>query len=174
MSRENIDFILTRRSCRDFSPKPLKEGDLELLIEALRKAPSAGNLQPWFFYVVSNESKKRELVKAAYGQSFIADASLVFVVCVNPEASGKYYGNRGKTLYCIQDTAAAVENLLLAATALGYGSCWVGAFSEDKAREVLNIPEHLRPVAIIPVGVGSFSEPPTPRKAIAETFRFIK
>ena len=174
MSREKIDFILNRRSCRDFSSKPLKEGDLEILIEALRKAPSAGNVQPWFFYIMANESVKSDLAKAAYGQSFIADAAVVFVVRANPEASGKHYGERGETLYCIQDTAAAVENLLLAATALGYGSCWIGAFSEDKAREVLKIPTHLRPVAIVPVGQGSFTEPTTTRKPVSETFSFIK
>ena len=174
VSREKIDFILNRRSCRDFFPEPLKEGDLQLLLECLRKAPSAGNLQPWFFYVVFNESKKRELAKAAYGQSFIASASVVFVVCAEPEASAKYYGNRGKTLYCIQDTAAAVENLLLSATALGYGSCWIGAFDKDKASMVLDIPGNLMPVAIVPVGYGSFTEPPTSRKPIDKTFAFIK
>ena len=174
MSREKIGFILNRRSCRDFSSKPLKEGDVEILIEALRKAPSAGNIQPWFFYVVTNETVKSELVKAAYGQSFIADAPVVFVVCADPQASGKCYGNRGETLYCIQDTAAAVENLLLAATSLGYGSCWIGAFNEDKARKALNIPENLWPVGIVPVGYGKLSGQPTPRKPVSETFSFIK
>ena len=73
-----------------------------------------------------------------------------------------------------EKAAAAVENLLLAATALGYGSCWIGAFNEDKARKALNIPENLWPVGIVPVGYGKLSGQPTPRKPVSETFSFIK
>ena len=62
------------------------------------------------------------------------------------------FGSRGEHLYCIQDTAAAIQNLLLAVVALGLGACWVGAFEENRVREVLNIPKELRPIAIIPVG----------------------
>jgi nitroreductase len=62
------------------------------------------------------------------------------------------YGYRGKTLYCIQDTAAATQNILLTAYSLGLGTCWIGAFNEDEAKRALNAPEGIRPVAIIPVG----------------------
>jgi nitroreductase len=172
--REKLDFILKRHSCREFLPKPLRGGDLELLMEALRWAPSAGNCQPWVFYIVTNDAVKQGLVEAAYGQSFLADAAVIFVVCVYPEASACVYGDRGRTLYCLQDTAAAVENLLLAATTLGYGSCWIGAFSEKKAREVLDVPAHLRPVAIVPVGPGAPVTRFPSRKPVSEIFEFIK
>jgi len=170
---KNIDFILKRRSCRDFSGEPLREGDLEILLEALRRAPSAGNIQPWFFYVVKNKTIKKGLAQAAHGQNFLAKAPVVFVVCAIPRISATSYGERGRTLFCIQDTAAAVENLLIATTALGYGSCWVGAFDEEKAKKALNIPEHLRPVAIVPVGPGSISQDDPTRRQISEISAII-
>ncbi len=174
MAKEKIDFIFDRHSCREFKSDPLREGDLELLTEAMRWAPSAGNIQPWFFYVVTNEDIKRRLANAAFGQSFLARAPVVFVVCAEPEASAAYYGERGRSLYCIQDTAAAVENLLLAATSLGYGSCWIGAFSEGAARGALDIPNHLRPVALVPVGIGRSAGKSPPRYPKSEIFKFVK
>lgn len=170
---KDINFILRRRSCRDFSGESLEEEDLELLMEALQSAPSAGNAQPWFFYVVKNNFIKKELAMAAYGQNFLIRAPVVFVVCTIPRISSSTYGKRGETLYCIQDTAAAAENLLLAATALGYGSCWIGAFDEKKAKDILNIPEHLRPVAIVPVGPGSFTQDGPKRRNISEISAII-
>jgi len=149
-----LTAILSRKSCRSFTGEPLREGDLERLLEAMRWAPSAGNCQPWRFYVVRDPGVKRALVSAAWGQGFIAEAPVVFVVCAEPDLSGARYGGRGRSLYCIQDTAAAVENLLIAATAMGYGSCWVGAFDEGAVRTALKLPEGLRPVAIVPVGPG--------------------
>ena len=173
MSIKALEFILNRQSCRDFQTESLKDGDLEQLMESLRWAPSAGNCQPWYFYVVTNQEKKVELSRAAYGQSFIADAPVVFVICANAEESARGYGNRGHTLYCLQDTAAATENLLLAATALGYGSCWIGAFDEGAASEVLDVPRHLRPVAMVPVGHPRFMESRTSRKSVKKVFEFI-
>ena len=152
----------------------MKVGHLELLMEAMRWAPSGGNMQPWFFYVVTNEKAKSGLAKAAYGQSFLANAPVVFVVCADPEETARRYGERGRRLYSLQDTAASVENLLLAAVALGYGSCWVGAFDEEEVRAVLEIPEHLSPVAIVPVGPGHLSHQKTDRKPTKSIFQFVK
>ena len=173
MSVTSIDFILNRQSCRDFQSDPLKEGDLEQLMESLRWAPSAGNCQPWYFLVVTNQKRKDELSRAAYGQSFIADAPVVFVICANAGESARGYGERGRSLYCLQDTAAATENLLIAATALGYGSCWIGAFDEAAASAVLDVPQHLRPVAMVPVGYARSLGARTNRKSVKNTFKFI-
>jgi nitroreductase len=152
---ESIAYILNRHSCRNFRAAPLRESDLQLLLEAARWAPSAGNVQPWFFYAVLQRNLKLKLAAAALGQDFLAEAAVVFVVCADAQESALTYGERGRTLYCLQDTAAASENLLLAATALGYGSCWVGAFDERAATRVLGIPANLRPVALIAVGPGA-------------------
>ncbi|MCL6560259.1 MAG: nitroreductase family protein [Firmicutes bacterium] len=82
----------------------------------------------------------------------MAEAPVVVVVCAEPSRSAQYYGERGRHLYCLQDTAAATQNMLLAATAYGLGSCWVGAFDENQVRDCLGIPPERRPVALIPLG----------------------
>jgi len=172
--RETIRYVLERHSVRDFLRKPVEPEDVEILMEALRWAPSAGNMQPWFFYVVTNAEVKAGLAAAAYGQEFVAEAALVFVVCAEPERSAATYGSRGRELYCYQDTAAAVENLLVVANMLGYGACWVGAFNEKAARKVLDIPKELRPVAIVPVGPGRPVRHFPGRRAASKVFKIIE
>jgi len=174
MNEKTIENILQRHSCREFTGGQLPEKHLKTLMECLRWAPSAGNLQPWFFYVVESQPAKEALARAAFGQDFIADATVVFVVCAESEASAAIYGERGRTLYCLQDTAAAVENLLLAATALGYGSCWIGAFDEESARQALDIPRRLRPVALVPLGPARPIVRFPDRKATSELFKSVK
>lgn len=173
MSHETLECILKRRSCRHFTGEPLKQGDLERLMEVARWAPSAGNRQPWFFYVVHNEQIKHILVEAALGQGFIAQAPVVFVACMEPETSATRYGVRGRTLYAIQDVAAAVENLIIAATSLGYGSCWVGAFDEDAVRRALHVPNFRKPVALLPVGSGVFDSERTERRPSDRIFEIV-
>ncbi len=149
---ENLKPIFTRRSCRSFRKDPVPEEHIEILFQALRWAPSGGNRQPWHFYQVRNMDIIKKLAEAAGSQTFITGAPLLFVICTIPEKSAARYGERGRSLYCLQDTAAAVENLLLAATALDYGTCWIGAFDESRVSEILKIPDDLRPVAMVPVG----------------------
>jgi len=105
--------------------------------------------------LVESREGKHKLSEAAYGQTFLLQAPIVFVICAVPEESGARYGTRGTTLYCYQDTAAMVQNILLAATDLGLGSCWVGAFDEESVVRILSIPEGWRPVAMVPVGYPS-------------------
>ncbi len=147
-----FDAIKGRRSVRAFKPAPISEKDLEKILDAGRLAPSAGNCQPLELIVVRDETVKQKLVHAARGQSFVGEAPIVVVVCANvPQSSGRY-GRRGVELYCIQDTAAAIQNILLSAYALGYGTCWVGAFDEEAAARAIKTPPDVRPVAIIPIG----------------------
>lgn len=152
MTKDVISAIEERRSVRRFKPDPIPAATIGRLLEAARRAPSAGNLQPWHFTVVLNEGLRRDLAEAAHGQSFVADSPVCIVVSAEPERSAARYGERGRSLYCLQDTAAAAENLLLAATAYGLGSCWVGAFDEEAVRRVLGLAKGLRPVAIIALG----------------------
>ena len=154
--------IQDRRSVRVYTDEEVSQEDIEKLIDAARWAPSAGNIQPWEFVVVRDEDVKRGLSIAALDQLFIEQAPVVIVVCANESRSEWGYGERGKTLYCLQDTAAATQNLLLAAHAKGLGACWVGAFYEQEVRKVLDIPMGVRPVAIVPVGYPA--ETPTPRQ----------
>jgi nitroreductase len=156
-----LEAIKGRRSIRAFKSQNIPEEIVEKLIEAARWAPSAGNIQPWEFVVVRKPETKRRLAEAALGQTFIEEAPVVIVVCANENRSMQGYGMRGKTLYCIQDAAAATQNILLTAYSLGLGACWVGAFKEEEAKEILRVPSGVRPLVIIPVGYPD--EAPTPR-----------
>ncbi len=147
-----FEAIRGRRSVRAFKPEPVPDEDLRRILEAAIMAPSAGNLQPWEFVIVRDEERKRRLARAALGQMFIAEAPVVIVVGANVDRSSWRYGERGEKLYCIQDTAAAIMNLLLAAYALGYGTCWIGAFSDHEVAKIVGFPENVRPVAVIPMG----------------------
>lgn len=162
------DSISERRSVRAFTDREITDEEAELLVEAACLAPSAGNLQPWEFIVVRDQGVKRRLVDAAHGQSFIFTAPVVFVVCAVPGRSAPRYGSRGRELYCLQDTAAAVQNLLLTARANGLGGCWVGAFDERRAGEALGLPEGVRPVAIVPVGHPAESPSRRPRRPVRQ------
>jgi nitroreductase len=141
-----------RHSVRSFEAAEVPAAAVDRLLEAAIRAPSAGNRQPWHFYVVRDPAARQGLAAAAYGQRFISEAPVVIVVCADAEQSAGRYGQRGRELYCLQDTAAATEHILLAAVALGLGGCWVGAFDEHEAARVLNLPRHHRPVAIVPIG----------------------
>ncbi len=144
--------IRERRSIRSFRPDPIPEESIHRILIAAQRAPSAGNKQPWFFYVVRNAEMRKALAHAAHDQDFIAQAPALIVVCAEPARSASRYGMRGEKLYAIQDTAAAVENMLLTITELGLGSCWIGAFDEDGVIDALSLPSSFRPVALLPVG----------------------
>lgn len=148
---EILKVIKERRSIRAFKNTPIKEEIVDMLIEAILWAPSAGNLQSRFFYLVFNQKLKEELAKAALDQDFIAEAPLVVVLCGDLNIE-KRYGKRGKEFYMIQDVAASVQNLLLVAHSLGLGSVWVGAFEEEGVRKLSDIPKHLVPLVIVPIG----------------------
>lgn len=158
-----FEAIRGRRSIRRFTGESVDEDDLRKILESATAAPSAGNLQPWEFVVVKDQATKDKLARAAYGQSFVAEAPVVIVVCANVPRTSSHYGSRGANLYCIQDTAAATQNILLAAYALGYGTCWVGAFNESQAAEAIKAPEGVRPLAIIPIGRPAEMPAPPPR-----------
>jgi nitroreductase len=158
-----FEAIMRRRSVRAYTNEEVSEEEVKKLTEAARWAPSAGNIQPLELIIVKNAKTKRRLAEAALHQTFIEEAPVVIVVCANVAQSSRGYGSRGANLYCLQDTAAATENMLLAATALGLATCWVGAFEEDEAAKVINAPKGVRPVAIIPVGHGT-EKPTAPQK----------
>ncbi len=152
MNEECLAAILSRGSVRKFTDDSVPENDLERILKAGISAPSAGNRQPWRVVVVQNDSTRNRLSRAAYDQEFIAEAPVVLVICAVPHESAERYRERGRTLYVLQDTAALAQNTLLAAHIMGYGACWIGAFDEGLVREVVNVPDDMRPVAIIPIG----------------------
>jgi nitroreductase len=167
-----LEAVKGRRSIRAFESQDVPAEIVEKLIDAARWAPSAGNIQPWEFIIVRKPKIKRRLVEAALDQVFIEEAPVVIVVCANEVRSSQGYGVRGETLYCIQDTAAAIQNIHLTAHSLGLGTCWVGAFREEEAREILKIPHGIRPVAIIPIGCPAEAPTPRRRKPLSEIVHY--
>ena len=151
-----MDFwqvIEDRHSVRDFEPDTdVSQEEVERLLAAAIRAPSAGNRQAWHFYVVRDAELRWELAAAAGDQEFVGRAPVVIVVCADPEQSAGRYRERGRDLYCLQDTAAGTEHILLAAVALGLGGCWVGDFDEQRAAQILDLPRRHRPVAMLPIG----------------------
>jgi nitroreductase len=156
-----LDVIRRRRSIRKYRPSEIPREHLLEILEAGRLAPSAGNRQPWRFIVVRDPDQRRRLAEAARGQMFIADAAAVLVAIADPEASPRW---------CEKDVMIAMENMVLAATELGYGSCYVGAFEEEGVKSLLKIPDGLRVVALLPIGVPDEAPPQRPRKGLNEVF----
>jgi len=140
-----------RRSIRSFKSKELTDQEIEEALRMANLAPSAGNLQARDFIVVKDEGTRNALSAAALSQNSLSEAPVVIVFCANLKRIG-HYGERGRTLYCLQDTAAAVENMLLYLHGRGFGGVWIGAFDESKVRKILHIPDEARPVALVPIG----------------------
>ena len=167
-----IECIKHRRSIRSFLPKPVSHELVETIIQSATWAPSAGNWQPWRFIVVMREDLRKGLEIAASDQDFIAEAPVVIVVCAEPGRAENTYGNRARELYCLQDTAAAIMNLSLAAHAHDLGTCWVGDFDENAVRHLLQIGEQFRPIALVPVGYPNESPNPRWRRPLSEVIEF--
>lgn len=147
---------------RSFSEKEVPEYIIYDIILHAHLAPSAGNLQARDFIIVNDPEIKQTLCKAALHQEFLMDAPVDIVVCANLNRI-KHYGKRGRELYCIQDSAAAVDHILLLAVEYGLATCWVGAFNESEVKNILNLPGHIVPIAIIPLGYPNGMIEPTPR-----------
>ncbi len=160
-----LKLIKCRRSVRRFSSLDVEKHQIDLILDAAKWAPSAGNLQARDFILIKDIKQKRKIASAALNQNFIIAAPVVIVACANRMKSSKRYGFRGESLYCIQDTTASIQNMLLTIHSMGLSSCWVGAFDEKQIKDILKMPEDACPIAIIPVGY-SDENPQTPTRSI--------
>jgi nitroreductase len=147
-----IECIATRRSIRRFLNTQIDQEKQMTIVEAGSRAPSAGNVQDWRFVVVDDKDLMKKICEHSMGQDSIYNAAFLVVVCADPEITERHYGLRGERLYTIQNCSAAIQNMLLAAHALGIGGVWIGAFDEIKLKFLLNIPESVRPQAILAFG----------------------
>jgi nitroreductase len=163
-----FEAVKTRHSVRAFQKKPVEEEKIRRIIEAINLAPSAGDLQAYEVIVVKDPMLKEKLARASLGQSFVSEAPVCFVFVTYPERSSKKYGRRGSELYCIQDASIATTYAMLAATALGLSSTWVGAFDEDAAARAVGATRGKRPVAMLPVGYAAESPESTPRRPVSD------
>ncbi|MDA8338706.1 MAG: nitroreductase family protein [Nitrospiraceae bacterium] len=166
-----LKIIKDRRSIRNFQKKDIPDEIIKKLVDALIWAPSAGNLQSRKFYFVRDEKTKRDIAVAALNQNFIAEAPLVVVGCADRRIENRY-GDRGVNLYSIQDVACSIMNMMLTAWENGLGSVWAGAFRESDVFEILDMPNNLRPVAIVPVGYPSRIPSAPPRVSAKEAVEF--
>lgn len=160
-----------RKSCRSFSDTPVSEEELQTILRAAVAAPSACNMQSWYFYVLHSAESREKLTGLC--AEWIKNAPAVIVVCTNGREIIDRFGDRARDLFILQDTALASENIMLQAADLGLGSCFIGAFNEDGVREVLSIPADKRPVGLIPIGHSTDETPKRARTPLEEKYAIL-
>lgn len=145
-----LEVVKKRKSIRRFKDKQVEEEKIRKILEVVRQAPSAGNLQPYKVFVVKNLKKRQAIASAGYNQEALAQAPIIFVFCIAPWISGQYYGRRGEELYAVEDGSIACAYAQLAATNLGLSSCWIATFNNRAIRDILSA--ELIPIALLPIG----------------------
>jgi nitroreductase len=164
-----LEAIKNRRSIRKYLDKPVEEEKLQKILEAARLSPSAVNCQPWNFILVKDKTARLSLLQA-YKRDWFAAAPIIIIACATPEEA--WQRTNGEEYWKI-DTAIALQSLVLAATAEGLGTCWIGAFDEQKAKKALGIPENVRVVAMMTVGYpAEQKEQVTERKPLEEIIHY--
>jgi nitroreductase len=138
-----VDVILSRRSIRNYEQKEIPKDVLDKILEAGRQAPSAINRQPWHFVVVADSKIKKEL-SGWFFSRHVKSAPIVVVGCANTGFLDKRFS--------IVNTSIALQNMVIAAWAIGVGSCWIGGFNEDKVKKLLSIPDRWKVVALVTFG----------------------
>jgi len=149
------EAIRTRKSVRSYLPKQVEDEKLTAVLEAARLAPSASNRQEWRFVIVRDAETRRKIAEAANNQTFIGEAPSVIVACAETD---------GRIMMCGQpcypiDVAIALDHIALAAVEHGLGTCWIGAFNEEKVKQILGIPEKIRVVELMPIGYATDPSP---------------
>ncbi len=166
MESKVLEVIRKRRSIRAYRPNPIPDELLSIVLEAARLAPSARNDQPWHFIVVKDKSIREAMVEACRGQSFVAEAPVIIVGCADLRVARSHIGGFMDS-YPV-DLAIAFDHLMLVAAELGLGTCWIGAFNENKVKEILRLPKCVRPVGITPLGFPAESPQMPPRRSLDE------
>ncbi len=145
--QELLDVMYSRRSIRSFTDEPVSDKQVEAMLKAAMAAPSALNLQPWHFVVVRKRKMLAALAKVHKYAYMLEKAPVAIVVCGDEKISSKHW---------VEDTCAATQNILLAATALGLGGVWVSIYPKSKhqkaVRELLEIPDHIGVLCGLAIG----------------------
>ncbi len=171
---EIYEAIYGRLSVRSFDEKKdVPKEIVDKILEAGCQAPSAGNIQPWRFWVIRNPELKAMISTAALNQRYILEAPVIIIICADLNASAEAYGKRGRELYSIQDAACATENILLAAYSEGLGACWAGAFYEEDVTNALDLPSHIRPLAIVSLGYSSLAGVKPDKMPIEDVVEYV-
>jgi nitroreductase len=165
---EFSELVRTRYSVRAYKPDPVQDDQLQQILDAARLAPTAANRQPFRILVIHTEGRQEEL-RRIYRRSWFVEAPIILCACGVPAENwvrmdGKNYND--------VDVTIAMDHLILAAANLGLGTCWVAAFDPDAAREVLNLPAGVEPVAFTPLGYPADSPSEKKRKPLDELVRY--
>ena len=147
--KDNISFILSRRSIRKYQQKTVEQDKVKKLIRAAMAAPSAGNQQPWHFVVITERDTLDRLAKKHPYGKMLHEAPLCIAVCGEPETSKR-------DVFWVQDCSAAMQNLLLAADSLGLGAVWLGIHPSEELKKSVNdaleLPEYISPMGLASIG----------------------
>ena len=162
--------IEKRRSTRSFTDRKLTKSEISELLRAATLAPSACNMQSWYFYIVTDENERAKLKGIC--ADWIATAPVVFIVCADANGIEARFGERGRK-FPMQDTSLAMENMLLKAADMGLGGCIIGAYKQNEVTEIFNIPKEHTVVALLPIGEPTEELPPRDRKDITEVSAYI-
>jgi nitroreductase len=165
-----IELAEKRCSIRGFKPDPIPEEMLNEVLQAGNLAPTAKNLQPFHFVVVRSESALDGLARA-YPAPFLREAPVVVVICVEPARGWIRQRYDGKN-YSEVDAALAIDHMTLAATDLGLGSCWIGAFDPEMVSAVMGLPKEIEPLALLPLGYPNMDGLEKTRKSLDELVRY--
>jgi nitroreductase len=166
---EVFKIIRKRRSIRLYEKKPVEKEKLNRILEAGRLAPSADNKQPWRFIVVTDD-KVKEKLRAVYDEEWFITAPVIIIGCAVPkEAWVRMDGQE----YWMVDVAIAMQNMILTATELGLGTCWIADFDEEATRKALKLPSNTRVVAMTPLGYPAEEKRPVRnRKPLTEIVHY--
>ena len=165
---EFSQLMEARYSVRAYKSDPVEDEKLQQVLEAARLAPTAANRQPFQLIVIHTAGREEEL-KRIYGQHWFVQAPLIIAACGVP-AQG--WTRRDGKNYADVDATIAMDHLILAAADAGLGTCWIGAFDPQAAREVLGLPDDVEPLAFTPLGYPADQPRPKKRKALAELVRY--
>ncbi|HTX61181.1 MAG TPA: nitroreductase family protein, partial [Methanobacterium sp.] len=155
-----FEAVGKRRSIRKYKNIPVEEKSLDKILEAARIAPSAANRQEWKFLVVKNQETRDKLVDAANGQKFVGEAPVAIVACSTESQRVMPCGQHAYTV----DLSIAVSFMILEATELGLGTCWLGAYDEEAVKKILDIPDEIRVPAMFTLGYADENPDSRPRK----------
>lgn len=169
------DFFETvrhRHSVRKYqATTEIEPGKLHAVLEMACAAPSAGDLQAYQITVIHDQATRNSLREAAHGQAFISEAPVCLVFSADPPRSAETFGERGASLYAIQDATIAATYAQLAIVAAGMGSTWVGNFDDTAVKKILGERNNLQPIAILSVGYPAELPEPTPRRHLDDVVK---
>ena len=163
-----LELARKRYSVRSYKRDPVEKGKLERILEAARLAPTAVNIQPFQLLVIHTAGRESELLQI-YNKKWFVQPPMVICACGIPGKS--WVRNDGKN-YNDVDVTIVMDHLILAATAEGLGTCWIGAFDPAAAKEVLGLPEGVEPIAFSPLGYAADKPPAKKRKPLRELVRY--